>query len=166
MTPEQQLAIQSQAAQRSPQQQQPLAQDPIVAGAIAAIAGTHPQPQQAIQAFIQVYGQQAFAQLRQEIIAVSSLTQRGSSGVGSLVQGPGDGLSDNVPANIEGQEPVALSDGEVIVPADVVSGLGNGSSEAGAQELERMGEGVRKQRTGTKNQPGPINAEAALSRLG
>jgi len=141
-------------------------QDPIVQGAIAAIMGQHPEPQAAIQAFIQVYGPQAFAALRAKIIAAGTADQRQMSGLASLVNGAGDGLSDSVPANIEGQEPVALSDGEVVVPADVVSGLGNGSSDAGAREIEKMNQGVRQARTGTRNQPRAIDAETMLPRLG
>jgi hypothetical protein len=134
-------------------------------GAIAAIMGNHPEPQRAIQNFVQVYGQQAFTALRQQVIAQASVDQRGGAGVASLIQGEGDGLSDDVPANIEGQEPVALSDGEVVVPADVVSGLGNGSSEAGAREIEKMNQDVRQVRTGTRNQPEAINTETMLPGL-
>jgi hypothetical protein len=148
-----------------PVQAQPQ-QNPIVMGAVAAIMGNHPEPQRAIQDFVQVYGQQAFAALRQQVIAQASTDQRGGAGVASLIRGEGDGLTDDVPANIEGQEPVALSDGEVVVPADVVSGLGNGSSEAGAREIEKMNQGVRQARTGTENQPGAIDAETVLPRLG
>jgi hypothetical protein len=127
--------------------------------------GNHPEPQRAIQNFVQVYGQQAFTALRQQVIAQASVDQRGGAGVASLIQGEGDGLSDDVPANIEGQEPVALSDGEVVVPADVVSGLGNGSSEAGAREIEKMNQDVRQVRTGTRNQPEAINTETMLPGL-
>ena len=109
-------------------------------------------------AFVQTYGEPAFAQLRQQVI----MAERQGAGLGAglgggAVRGPGDGLSDSVPANIDGQEPVALSDGEVVVPADVVSGLGNGSSEAGAKTLEDMNENVRQARTGKRNQPGAID---------
>ena len=148
-----------------PAQAQPQ-QNPIVMGAVAAIVGNHPEPQRAIQNFVQVYGQQAFAALRQQVIAQASADQRGGAGVASLIRGEGDGLTDDVPANIEGQEPVALSDGEVVVPADVVSGLGNGSSEAGAREIEKMNQDVRQARTGTETQPGAIDAETVLPRLG
>jgi len=147
------------------QQQQPQ-QDPIVQGAIAAIMGQHPEPQAAIQAFIQVYGPQVFAALRAKIIAAGTADQRQVSGLASLVNGAGDGLSDSVPANIEGQEPVALSDGEVVVPADVVSGLGNGSSDAGARAIDNMNARVRQQRTNTRNQPEAIDAELELGGLG
>ena len=138
-------------------------QNPIVQGAIAAIMGNHPQPREAIGQFIQVYGQQAFASLRQQVIADATAQQREDSGLGAFVQGQGDGLSDSVPANIDGQEPVALSDGEVVVPADVVSGIGNGSSEAGAKKLEEMGEQVRKKRTGSKKQPSAIDPNQIMA---
>ena len=128
--------------------------------------GQHPEPQAAIQAFIQVYGPQAFAALRAKIIAAGTADQRQVSGLASLVNGAGDGLSDSVPANIEGQEPVALSDGEVVVPADVVSGLGNGSSDAGARAIDNMNTRVRQQRTNTQNQPEAIDAELELGGLG
>ena len=132
--------------------------NPIVQGAIAAIMGQHPEPQKAVQVYIGAYGPQAFAKLRQTVIAKASQSERQGSGLGAgFVRGPGDGLSENVPANIEGQEPVALSDGEVVVPADVVSGLGNGSSEAGAEILESMNTNVREQRTGKKSQPRAID---------
>ncbi len=168
VSPEQQFAVQAEAAQLQPQMRQagPGQQDPVVSGAIAAIMGSHPAPQQAIQAFIQIYGQLAFTQLRQQVVAEASLKQRQGSGVGRLVKGPGDGLSDSVPANIEEQEEVALSDGEVVMPADVVSDLGNGSSDAGAEKLKKMGEAVRKRRHGTKVQPRAVNAEAIMPTAG
>ena len=66
--------------------------------------------------------------------------------------GPTDGMADQVPAHIEGREPAALSDGEFVVAADVVSDLGNGNSTAGAQELYSFMERVRKARHGTPKQ--------------
>jgi len=137
-------------------------QNPIVQGAIAAIMGNHPQPRQAIAQFVQVYGQQAFTALRQQVIADTTEQQREGSGLGAFVQGQGDGLSDSIPANIDGQEPVALSDGEVVVPADVVSGLGNGSSEAGAKKIEEMGQKIRQKRTGSKKQPRAVDASQVI----
>jgi hypothetical protein len=157
--------VQAQPQQNPIVQAQPQ-QNPIVQGAIAAIIGQHPQPRQAIQSFVQVYGPQAFVVLRERVIAANSADQRAESGIASTVQGPGDGLSDGVPANIDGQEEVRLSDGEVVVPADVVSGLGNGSSEAGAKQIEQMNNAVRQQRTGTKRQPGPVNAQQLMAAAG
>lgn len=76
---------------------------------------------------------------------------------GRLLRGPGDGMSDNIPANISGKQPARLADGEFVVPADVVSGLGNGSTEAGAKQLYKMLDKVRAARTGTKKQGKQIN---------
>ena len=75
------------------------------------------------------------------------------------VQGNGDGMSDEVYGDIENQQEVALSKDEFIVPADVVSGLGNGSSDAGASKLYEMMARVRKARTGKETQPEEIKAE-------
>lgn len=69
-----------------------------------------------------------------------------------LLKGPGDGMSDNIPATIGGRQPARLADGEFVVPADVVSHLGNGSTDAGAKHLYNMMDKVRKARTGTKKQ--------------
>jgi hypothetical protein len=57
---------------------------------------------------------------------------------GKMLNGMGDGVSDDIPAMIEGEQEAALSDGEFIVPARIVSELGNGSSDAGAQKLYSM----------------------------
>jgi hypothetical protein len=78
------------------------------------------------------------------------------------VEGNGDGMSDEVYGDIEDQQEVALSKDEFIVPADVVSGLGNGSSNAGATKLYEMMERVRMARTGKKTQPEEIKAEEFL----
>lgn len=78
------------------------------------------------------------------------------------VDGNGDGMSDEVYGDIENQQEVALSKDEFIVPADVVSSLGNGSSDAGADELYRMMERVRVAKTGKKTQPPEIDAEDYL----
>jgi len=69
----------------------------------------------------------------------------------------GDGMSDDIPAMIDGNQPAALSDGEFVIPADVVSHLGNGSSDAGAQQLYSMMDRIRQARTGNKEQGKEIN---------
>ena len=71
---------------------------------------------------------------------------------GGYLKGPGDGMSDDIPATINGDEPAALADGEFVVPADVVSHLGNGSSEAGSKQLYAMMDRIRKARTGRESQ--------------
>jgi len=69
-----------------------------------------------------------------------------------LLKGPGDGMSDNIPAVIGRRQPARLADGEFVVPADVVSHLGNGSTDAGAKKLHEMMDKVRMARTGKKKQ--------------
>ena len=80
------------------------------------------------------------------------------AGGGRMLKGPGDGMSDSIPASIAGKRPARLARDEFVVPADVVSGLGNGSSDAGAKQLYAMMDRVRKARTGTKKQGREINA--------
>lgn len=69
-----------------------------------------------------------------------------------FLSGGGDGLSDDIDATIEGKQPAKLADGEFVVSADVVSGLGGGSSKAGAKKLYAMMDRVRQQAHGTKKQ--------------
>jgi hypothetical protein len=76
----------------------------------------------------------------------------GYSDGGRMLKGPGDGMSDNIPATIGGKQPARLADGEFVVPADVVSHLGNGSTDAGAKQLYAMMNRVRKARTGNQKQ--------------
>lgn len=76
---------------------------------------------------------------------------------GQTLQGPGDGMSDSIPASIGGTQPARLADGEFVVPADVVSGIGNGSTDAGARQLYSMMDKVREARTGRTRQAPEIN---------
>jgi hypothetical protein len=62
----------------------------------------------------------------------------GYSDGGRLLRGPGDGVSDSIPAQIGNKQPARLADGEFVVPARIVSELGNGSTEAGAKQLYKM----------------------------
>jgi hypothetical protein len=80
------------------------------------------------------------------------------AGGGRMLKGPGDGMSDSIPASIAGKRPARLARDEFVVPADVVSGLGNGSSDAGAKHLYAMMDRVRQARTGSKKQGKEINA--------
>jgi len=82
----------------------------------------------------------------------------GYSDGGRMLKGPGDGMSDNIPATIAGKQPARLANEEFVVPADVVSHLGNGSSDAGAKQLYSMMNRVRKARTGNPKQGREINA--------
>ena len=89
---------------------------------------------------------------------VASLPNEYAAG-GKLLQGPGDGMSDSIPAVIKGARPqrAALAQGEFVIPADVVSHLGNGSTDAGAKRLYAMMDKIRHARTGTKKQGRQIN---------
>jgi hypothetical protein len=95
--------------------------------------------------------------------AMGGITQANLGGYAAggsprLLKGPGDGMSDNIPAVIGRRQPARLADGEFVVPADVVSHLGNGSTEAGAKKLHGMMDNVRKARTGEKKQAPAVKA--------
>ena len=87
--------------------------------------------------------------------------------VARYLRGPGDGMSDDIHAFIEGgmaseNQPARLARNEFVIPADVVSDLGNGSSDAGADALYEMMERVRKARHGTEEQPPAINPKKVM----
>lgn len=126
----------------------------LIALTVAAIQGQVPNPQPIIQAFVQAFGQDALKDLVQRV--------KGGGQDNGPVQGPGDGLSDQVPATVDGQQPASLSNGEFVVPADVVSGIGNGSTNAGAERLKQMLHHVRTARTGTHKQPPAIDPSQVM----
>lgn len=78
---------------------------------------------------------------------------------GRYLQGETDGMADKLRTSIDGQQPAALSHGEFVIPADVVSHLGNGNSDAGAQKLYDMMARIRKARTGTEKQGKKIDPD-------
>jgi hypothetical protein len=78
---------------------------------------------------------------------------------GRYLQGDTDGMADKIPAKIGADQPAALSHGEFVIPADVVSHLGNGNSDAGAKKLYSMMDKIREARTGTKKQGREINPD-------
>ena len=78
------------------------------------------------------------------------------------LSGSMDGMADTIPASIDGKDPAALSGGEFVIPADVVSGMGNGNSDAGAKNLYAMMDKVRQARTGMKKQPPAIDPSKML----
>ncbi len=83
---------------------------------------------------------------------------------GYYLGGRTDGMADRVPAAIDGEQPARLSDGEFVIPADVVSHLGNGNSNAGAQQLYAMMDRVRQARTGRKDQGREIEPNRYMPR--
>jgi len=132
----------------------------VVAGAISAIKGESQNPELALGAFLAQYGEEALRELVDKVQSgETDETMQRSEG---KLSGAGDGMEDMIPANVGGEQDVLLSDGEFVVPADVVSGLGNGSSDAGARELERMMDRVRTSRHGTPEQPPQIDRKAVV----
>ena len=83
----------------------------------------------------------------------------GMSHGGHYLQGSTDGMADKLDTSIDGVQPAKLSHGEFVIPADVVSHLGNGNSDAGAKKLYQMMDKIRMARTGTKKQGKEINPD-------
>ncbi len=112
----------------------------ILQSAMMAMQGNSQDPHADLSKFIETYGEDAFQNLAG----------------GGMVKGPGSGLDDMVSAQL-GNQKVLLSNDEFVLPADVVSGIGDGSSEAGARKLHAMMRRVRQARTGSAKQPGKIS---------
>ena len=91
---------------------------------------------------------------------ISALVAGGATGPANAprtINGAGDGMSDSVPATIEGIQEARLADGEFVIPADVVADLGNGSSNAGSKKLYAMMDRIRNSRHGTTEQPPEVD---------
>jgi len=133
-------------------------QDPLTQEVIMFIAGESDN-QQAINDFIEKYGTEAFLQLRD---AVLKSIVPGAQTEG-LIEGAGQGgMADDIPGMIGDQEQIAVSQDEFIVPADVVSALGDGSSGAGSERLYEMMNRVRQAKTGGVTQPRPIDPNKVM----
>jgi hypothetical protein len=135
----------------------------LISGAIDVIQGeiSDPDQQKVILAqFVSQFGQEALQDLVAKVQSgdIPAGPQEGDG----KIEGAGDGMADMVPATMEGDQDVLLSDGEFVVPADVVSGIGNGSSDAGSNKLEDMMDRVRELRTGGTTQPPAIPDEMML----
>ncbi len=87
------------------------------------------------------------------------------AGGGKVAMGPGGGLDDLIPTSIQGRQAARLSDGEFVIPADVVSMMGDGSTRAGSQRLYDLVKGVRSEKTGTPAQAGPLPVGDILRRI-
>jgi hypothetical protein len=101
---------------------------------------------------------------RQERKPVTTMAEGGIAKLrkGRYLTGETDGMADEVRANIDGTQEARLSDGEYVIPADVVSHLGNGNSDAGAKVLDKMLDRVRKARTGNEKQGKEIDSKKFL----
>lgn len=104
----------------------------IVQEAELALAGQHPNPERAIAAFVETFGQQKLEELAASVMAQGDNPR--------LVRGPGGPQDDKVPARIEEVEEARLSDGEFVMTADAVAGIGEGDPIIGAQRLQRLNE--------------------------
>jgi hypothetical protein len=94
--------------------------------------------------------------------ALQNFAAGGLSNVPRFLSGGGDGMSDSIPASINDRQPARLADGEFVIPADVVSHLGNGSSKAGAKQLYAMMDRIRAKRTGKKKQAPAVNPRKTM----
>ena len=113
-----------------------------------------------VERFVEMYGVEAFMQLRDTVLKEITNPQAQTSG---LIEGQGNGgMDDDLLGSIGGKEAIAVSQDEFIVPADVVSMLGDGSSDAGANKLYKMMDDVRKEKTGTTQQAGMINDQRVM----
>jgi hypothetical protein len=95
--------------------------------------------------------------------AATPMARGGVADAGRYLQGKTDGMADEIETSIDGEQPALLSHGEFVIPADVVSHLGNGNSEAGAEKLYSMMDRIREARTGTKKQGKEIDADKFLA---
>ena len=123
----------------------------LISEAVDAIKGKDDNPQVVLARFVSRYGEEALRDLV-ERVQTGQFDENAEATEGQ-VNGVGDGMDDMIPATLEGEQDVVLSDGEFIVPADVVSGLGNGSTDAGSKSLYEMMDRVREMRTGGTMQP-------------
>ena len=126
--------------------------DNLVKMTIAAIQGQVENPEAIIQQFVAEYGNEAFLQLRESVL---QNVQPGAQTQG-LVDGEGGGMDDLVQGSIADGRPVAVSPGEYIIPADVVSAAGDGHTNSGAKFFDDLIESIRVKKNGTPEQPKPM----------
>lgn len=129
----------------------------LVEMTVEAIKGNIENADEIINQFIDEYGVEEFRNLR-EIVLQSIVPDAQTEG---MIEGESGGMDDEVMGMIGEDQQVAVSPGEYIVAADVVSGLGDGNSDAGAVVLDEMMQGVRNARSGGQ-QPKPLNKAAVM----
>ena len=133
----------------------------LINAAVDAIKGESENAEIILGQFLAKFGEDALRDLVDKV--QSGVFDENTGEADGMVKGMGDGMDDMIPASMtDSDQDVLLSDGEFVVPADVVSGLGNGSSDAGADKLEDMMDRVRELRTGGKAQPPDIPDEMML----
>jgi hypothetical protein len=129
--------------------------DPVVQGVINFLLGNS-FDESIIPQFIEMYGVEAFQQLRRQVLN-EVVPQAQTEG---QIQGSNQGgMADDIGGMIGNKERVAVSQDEYIVPADVVSMLGDGSSDSGAAKLDTMLDRVRQAKTGRTTQAAPLKKD-------
>jgi len=123
----------------------------IEAEAKMALLDHHPKAKEALRRYADMFGEDALRALTEKV-----------SSMGGRIRGAGGGLDDLIPGTIEGRKEVRLADGEFVVPADVVSHLGDGSSDHGVRKLTEMMDRIRKVKTGTTKQAGHIKDKKVM----
>ena len=133
----------------------------LISKSVDAIKGMTDNPEMILGMFLAKFGEDALRDLVEKVRSGQFDDNAGAAE--GMVRGMGDGMDDMIPASMkEVDQDVLLSDGEFVVPADVVSGLGNGASDAGADKLDNMMDRVRELRTGGRKQPPDIPDEMML----
>jgi hypothetical protein len=144
---------------------QPVAQ-PTQIAPVALPAYQTPEQQLGLEGFYDYMNQQLAGMRKSQGMAAGGISHLGDySDGGRLLKGPGDGVSDSIPASIGNRQPARLADGEFVIPARIVSELGNGSTEAGARKLYAMMDRVqnaRKKSVGKKKVAVDSKAEKLL----
>jgi len=135
----------------------------VIVNAVNAVKGNMDEEQASLvlAQFVQTYGEEALADLVEDV-RKGEYDNIGGKADG-MIDGGGDGMSDSVPATIDGQEDLLVSKDEYVIDAPTVAMIGNGSSDAGADKLDNMREEVRKAATGSRIQPKKIDAEGIMS---
>lgn len=145
-------------------------EDEIMMNAIKALTGKSENPDEDIQTFVQTFGMSALKVL-QMAIATGKIGDM-KQGLPGLIEGEGDGMSDSIDAELvekrgrEGgqKQPLKVANNEYVIAADVVSDIGNGSTDAGADKLDKLMKEVRKARHGTDKQPPEKDMMAVMKR--
>lgn len=136
----------------------------LIVNAVNAIKGNIDEQSAsiALAQFVQKYGEEALQELVQDV-QDGEYDDVGGKAEG-MIDGGGDGMSDSVPATIDGQQDLLISKDEYVVDAPTVAMIGNGSSDAGAEKLDKMREEVRKAATGSSMQPEEIDAMGIMGK--
>ena len=136
----------------------------LIINAVNAVKGNMDEQSAsiALAQFVQKYGEEALRDLVQDV-QDGEYDNIGGKAEG-MIDGGGDGMSDSVPATIDGEQDLLISKDEYVIDAPTVAMIGNGSSDAGAEKLDKMREDIREAAIGSAEQPKEINAEGIMGR--